>query len=416
MPFNAINRPHKSGKTEARRFFYDAFILPFKDKNRAYIYVTSMLFAFGAAFLEMFILLDFSDLPKIDMMYFLFIRFFCGTIIVCSVFYLISRHGGRVIYPYILGVIIASLLYYIFLMDPDSPIQVALMLGLISSPFWGIYHVLFAITASKENLGNEVSIASTGMTIGTTIGFAAGGIFAQYELQTLALGIGFLATALSIFMLVAYAYKIRLKKNLQESGLLDETLGQAADRCRYRSLGAGFDGVLQLCGGNLWIVYLSLSGISATAVGLWNAIMVLIKIIFTPIAGTLVNHGRRREMVLGSIVQTVGWAPFLIPSALVLPAMYVWSVGYQLFATGLNSTWYSTRTVSSLLLREMILGATRLISIPLLVPILYLDPVYFIIVTLIISALTIFYSLRWMKSIKDKYKGPVLAIANNVAP
>lgn len=416
MPSNSITRRHYNGFLELRRFLYNAFILPFRDPNRAYIYTTSMLFAFGVAFLEMFVLLDLSTLPRGEMMYFLFIKFFSSSIVVCSTFYLISRFGGRMCYPYIIGTLAVALLFYATLMDPNNPVQIGVMIGLLCAPFWGIYHVLFAVTASKENLGNEVSIAQTGMTIGTTIGFAAGGYFAQNDMQNIALLVGFVTTALSTLMLVIYAYRIRLRKNLEKSGLLDETLGQAYDRCSYRSLGTAFDGIVQLIGGNLWVIYMSLAGISATAVGVWNAIMVLIKIIFTPIAGTLVNHGRRREMVLGSIIHTVGWVPFLIPSAIVLPAMYVWSVGYQLFVTGLNTTWYSSRTISSLLLREMILGAIRLIAIPLLVPILYLDPLYFIIVTIIISAFMVFYSLRWMKFMKDQYKGPVLAIANNIAP
>lgn len=414
MSFNAFKNIPLGGLAEFRRFLYNAFILPCRDPKLAYLYVASMLFAFSSSFLDLFIVIDLMDMPMQDMMTYLILKNAGVSALVSVLFWMVAKFGGKLLYPLFISLITGGVLFCVLWPAPLSPLQLGAAFVIVNSPFWALYHVFFAISISDENVGNEVSLAGTGMTVGIALGFLAGGFVQSLEAEFIGTLIGFIGMAGGTLMMILHAYKMRLKKLLRESGALDETLGQAFIRCRYRSLGTFMEGIMQMGGGSLWVIFLKLAGISAAAVGIWNAVMVLVKIFFTPIAGSLINHGKRREMLLGSVLNTFGWVPFVLTTTMALPAMYIWSVGNQLYSSGLGSAWYQSRTVSSMMAREILLGVSRLICIPPLVLLLYHDTDYFIYVMVGLSALMIIYSLYWIRSIK--IKGPVMAMENMVSP
>ena len=412
MPYNSIKRRSLGGLKELKRFIYEAFVLPFKDGRLAYIYFTSLLFSFGFAFLDMFLLLDISKMSMEGMLQYLCPKYFFLLTIVTGTIFCVSRYNPKLVYATIATILAAALIYTYIKQDSLTPLEIGMLYGLFTSPFWGIFHVIFAVSTSKSNIGNEVSLAGTGMTLGTSAGFLAGGLFLGSAYQEFALIIGFSFIATATFCLILYAIKLRLRTYLRGNGALDESMKEAFLRCRYRSLGSVFEGIFNLCAGNLWIVFMAFNGIAAAMVGVWNALMIVIKIIFTPIAGSLVNHGQRREMLLGSSLTALGWAPLLFTNALILPAMYIWSIGAQLYATGLSSAWYSSRTISSLMVREIILGITRVSFLFVLVPLLYADSFYFVAISVFFAVLMVIYSIYWRLNIK--LKGPVLPFENKI--
>ena len=336
------------------------------------------------------------------------------SIVVIILLWMITKYGGKVIYPFITAMLSSAMVFCIFWPYDLTPWQLGFIFVLVNAPFWSLYHVFFAISVSDENVGNEVSLAGTGMTVGMAVGFAAGGYLQSMNIGIYGLVLGFGGMALGTCMLIYHAYKLKLRRLIIASGALTETLPEAFKRCRYRSIGSVLEGLIQIGGGNLWPIFLTFAGITAAAVGIWNAIMVLVKIIFTPVAGSLINHGQRREMFWGSVVTSVGWVPFIFTTMFALPAMYIWSVGNQLFSAGLGSAWYRSRTIASLMAREIILCITRLIFIPVMVLILYSSTTIFIYFMVGVSILMVLYSLYWMKSIK--IKGPVMPIETTVPP
>ena len=407
MPFNALKRRPLGGIRELKRFLYEAFILPCKDVPRAYLYFTSVIFAFSYSFLDLFIIIDLVKLEMSEMMSFQLTKYALISSLVIAIFLMITRYGGKVIYPFITAILSSAMVLTLAWPYELTPAMIGLIFALVNAPFWALYHVFFAISVSDENVGNEVSLAGTGLTLGVAIGTISGGIFQALDIGFYGLVFGFGGMATGTFMLILYANKKTLRDLIISSGALNETLPEAFRRCRYRSYGTILDGALQT-GSTLWAIFLSFSGIGAVAVGLWSGLMVFIKIVFTPIAGAMINHGHRREMMAGAIVTMTGWLPFLVTTTFALPAMYVWSVGNQLFQTGLNSAWYRSRTVASLMAREIILMTSRLIFVPLIIWLLYTDTTYFILFMIGLSCLMIGYSTYWMKSIK--IKGPVMPI------
>lgn len=397
-----------------RRFLYDAFVLPFKDGARAFMYFVSFFFALGFAFLDIFIALDTAALGPRELTEYLVSKF--GVILVVMPFalFLIGRIPDKLLFSLFLLSTLTGLGYIIFKGGILTPLEAGFLYGLTVSPFWAIYHVMFATATSDANIGNEVSLAGTGMTVGMTFGSVLGGLCSQFELQTLGMIIGFSVMICSTAILIFRALKTNFSKQLREIGALDETMWHALKRCRYRSVGSVLEGVMQLPTGNLWVVYLSLSGIAAAAVGTWTAFMVAVKVFFTPYAGALVNHGRRREMVLGSAFNLFGWAPFMfVTNLFTLSFMNVWAVGMQLFQTGLTTAWYNSRTVAAIMVREILLGLARTSALFVLIPILYADPETFIDIVIVLSSMMAFYAALWMGSVL--MKGPVLPIENIVA-
>ncbi len=413
MPFNALKRQPLGALSELKRFFYNAFILPCKDVQRAYLYFTSVIFSFSGAFLDLFIVIDLMKMDIMQMIYYLLIKNAGVSFLICLIFWMITKFGGKVIYPFITAMLSCAMVFCLFWPYHLGAIELGIIFMLINAPFWALYHVFFAISISDENVGNEVALAGTGLTVGMAIGTLAGGFIQAFDAGFYALVFGFTGMTIGTVMLIIHANKMTLRDFLIASGALNETLWEAFRRCKYRSLGSIFEGILQVGGGSLWFIFLSLSGIGASAVGIWAGLMVMIKVIFTPICGSLINHGQRREMLMGSGVTLIGWLPFVFTTTFALPAMYIWSVGNQLFSSGLSSAWYKSRTVASLMAREMILGIVRLICIPGMIFILYHSTDYFIYFMIAISFMMTIYSIYWMKSIK--IKGPVMPIETNVS-
>ncbi len=408
MPFNALKRRPLNPLAELRRFLYNAFVLPCKDVQRAYLYFTSIIFAFSSAFIDLFIVIDLIDLSAFEMIQYQIVKLGGVSLLVVLILWMITKYGGKVIYPFITAMLSSAMVFCIFWPYDLTPWQLGMIFMLVNAPFWSLYHVFFAISVSDENVGNEVSLAGTGMTVGMALGYFAGGFFQAIGIGMFGLVLGFGGMAIGTCMLIYHAYKLKLRRLIIASGSLTETLPEAFKRCRYRSLGSILEGLMHIGGGSLWAIFLSFSGITATAVGIWSALMVLVKVIFTPIAGSLINHGKRREMFWGSFVTSIGWIPFLFTTTFALPAMYIWSVGNQLFSSGLSSAWYQSRTIASLIAREIILGIVRVIFIPPMVLILYASTDYFIYTMVGIAVIMVIYSFYWMRSIK--IKGPVMPI------
>lgn len=397
-----------------KRFLYNAFILPFQDPQRGYIYFTSFFFALGFAFLDIFIALDVAAMGQRELTEYIVAKLGAISIIIPIALWLMGRIPDSLLYLLLLSLSLAGLACMIFMETEARPLEIGLLYASAVSPFWAMYHCMFASATSDKNLGNEVSLAGTGMTIGMTFGAVLGGFCSQYELNELGLYLGFIILILSNLALIIRALKTKFTKTLKNSGAMDESLWGALKRCKYRSVGSFLEGIFQAPTGNLWVAFLSLSGITAAAVGIWQAVMVLVKIVVTPLAGSLVNHGRRREMLLGAGLNLFGWVPFLygFTSFFVLLFMNIWAVGIQLFTTGLTSAWYGSRTVAAIIVREIIIGVGRVGCALVLIPLLYNDVQNFINTVVVIAAVMVIYAALWMRSVKTK--GPVMPIESIV--
>lgn len=397
-----------------RQFLRNAFVLPFRDPVRSFMYFISFFFALGFAFLDVFITIDAAGLGENEFTQYMVAKFGLLSLLIPAALLGMGRVGDRVFYGALIAVTLASLLYVVLKGGDLSPLEAGAFYAVFVSPFWAVYHIMFAVATSDENIGNEISLAGTGMTVGITLGSLAGGVCSQLELESAGAVLGFFIVAGATLSLIFRAGSTGLIGRLRQSGAIDETLWEALKRCKYRSLGSFLEGIFNIVGGNLWIVYLRFAGISAAAVGAWQAVMVVSKIVITPFAGDLVNHGKRREMVLGAGLNLLGWTPFLFgaQSFFVMISMNVWAVGSHLFSTGLTSAWYGSRTIAAIVVRELIMGVSRVGFIFLLVPVVYADPAAYIKITVVIGAVTVVYAALWMRSVR--MKGPVLPIENIV--
>jgi len=378
------------------------------------MYFVSFFFALGFAFLDVFITIDAASLGMQELMHYMTAKFALITLLIMGALQIMGRIGDRVFYTLMGSITVGSFIYIVLKGGDISSLEAGVFYAVFVAPFWAIYHIMFATATSDSNIGNEVSLAGTGMTVGMTFGSVMGGFCSQLGLETIGAIIGFGIVGSSTASLIYRAIKTGLIGKLRQSGAIDEGLFAALKRCKYRSVGSFLEGLFNIICGNFWMVYLRLAGISAAGVGIWHSLMVVSKVIVTPFAGSLVNHGKRREMVLGSGLNLLGWTPFLFgaKSFFVLASMNLWAIGTHLFSTGLSSAWYGSRTIAAITVREGIMGVSRVGIIFVLTPVLYADPDTFIKVTIIICALTVVYSALWMRS--TRMKGSVLPIENIV--
>lgn len=397
-----------------RQFLRNAFVLPFQDPMRSFMYFISFFFALGFAFLDVFITIDAAGLGAPELTAYMLAKFGGITVLMPAALLCMGRVGDKVFYAVLVAMMLAGLFYVVLRGGAVAPLEAGFFYALFVSPFWAVYHIMFAVATSDENMGNEISLSGTGMTVGITFGSLAGGVCSQLGLEAAGMIVGFLIVGAATTGLIVRAISSNLIDRLRQTGAIDETMWAALKRCKYRSLGSLLEGIFNIVGGNLWILYLRLAGISAAAVGAWQALMVVSKIIITPFAGALVNHGRRREMVLGAGLNLLGWTPFLFGahSFFVMISMNVWAVGTHLFSTGLTSAWYGSRTIAAIVVREIILGVGRIATVLLLTPVIYASTEAFIDITIIVGAAMVVYAALWMRSLK--MKGPVLPIENIV--
>jgi len=241
-----------------------------------------------------------------------------------------------------------------------------LILSLISESFWMAYHALMLSRTTRNERGYQVSAAALYQKIGTALGSVCAGIVLYFAYgqafivicSLLLLGI----TGTLLFMILRTNFNQIIPDS--EDGMLALALQNPA-----LLLLTIFQGALVSLNSFFAPVWMKMMGFTSILTGTLIASEVLVRLMVSRMAGTL-YHGRRgREISSGALVQAAGWTPwvfFTSPWIAGLSALF-WSAGSHLMNVGLDARWYDLKTLEAMAVREMALGAGRIVCFAALV-------------------------------------------------
>lgn len=375
---------------------YKGFVAPFKEARLAGLYVASLVTAFGWAFLDVFMGLDYLQKGLWQLVGFAAGKYGIIGFLMMPLFFLWTRIPVRV-YGAIIMLLPVLGLGYAFWNQVEGVrslggFEYGLLLGTGMSTFWVLYHLIMVANTSDGNRGNEISLATTGVTVGMFFGAIGGGYVKQFDFPQEYGMIGLAAMMTGTFLIWNCAWREDIFRRMRANGALQETFRQALLKDPERTRTTFMEGAFHVAHGLLWPVFLSVQGFAALGIGFVHGMNVLLKIFISPIAGYLTNQDHGREIEFGGWIKVAGWLPWLSLSsvALIPLSSVLWALGGHLFAVGTTARWYKCRSVASVAVREGLFGVSRVMFIFIMVPALFYSPAMFI---LICAALTTLLTL-----------------------
>lgn len=165
-------------------------------------------------------------------------------------------------------------------------------------------------------------------------------------------------------------------------------------------VGVGLEVILEFTSRNLFAVWLLLNGVSPLFVTSLYGIRIASTIAAAPLINRLVVRQRGEEFLGAAFLGVSGWVLLILfPSGVEVVALvsgsFLLGISSFLFITGLESRWYSRRSITQILMRELVLSVVRLFSIPLLSWLVFFDPFYFAVLALVMCAAQAPYG-RWL--------------------
>ncbi|MEM6781096.1 MAG: MFS transporter [Pseudomonadota bacterium] len=365
-------------------FLKRAFIDPFASPDRFRLYLGTVLGCSAFSGLILYFAFDFlSHGPWVLAAYFLTKSIFGNIFLMPFLFWLAQRFPER---PYFIGLLILQGIILLPLivtpLDQLSMLSLAflfsLLFSLFSASFWLLYHVLVIHSSSDANLGNEVSIANIGSSIGSMIGYFIGGLIFAFLPGTWFVMLCFAGLLGSSILLLS---AIPLESPVQtRSGNVFQSLFHKP----WQSVNTMLDGASHFLISFFAPVWLGFIGLSSVATGIVSALGIACKIASSPFTGHWFHTTKMREGKVGATLITAGWAPWAVIQSpfVLLWSYFFWTTGSHMFAVGLQSRWYTDKTYANMAAREVALGIGRSLTCILALILIHIDIQYFFLMAL----------------------------------
>ncbi len=390
-----------------RQALYKGFVSPFVETRLKGLLITTIVFCFGFSMFEMFVILDFgtADLSR-AVRWMLWQYLFTATLIPFLVVALRRMRAGPQALTLSATLLLSPLILLVF--GSSAPFFCAAVYALAISPFWVMYHLAMTAESTDENRGNEVSMAMMGSNIGMMSGAVCGGALVWFGLpQAVMTGAGISILVASTFFMMAYYLRLKIPQALQKLPGAGLTVWQGLFRDPHLSVLTVLEAMFYIVSFGAWPLFLAAMGLTALAAGAVQSLGILIRFVFSPLVGHLVNKGQGHETFTGALMRLTGWVPWaLVTSPVLIPfSILSWNIGAHFFGTGLMAEWYKTRAASSIASREICLGIGRILGVGLFVPLIALSPGLYIWAGIGVSALTLLALPATRKRIASRLAG-----------
>jgi hypothetical protein len=358
-----------------------AFLHPLQNRTRAFMFGGQFLGSLGVSFLQVFVALDMLRFGISGMMAYFMIRFALAGFVLFPFFtWLYFNRPRHWFMAAILGTECIALLP---LFAPDilqHPMPVGVCLALASTGYWQAFHLAMTAQTSDRGRGYEVSLSQIFQTVGGIAGSLAGGAASAWHFGPGTALVGFVVQIAATIMFFRSIPRPKSSDaqvahgQVQATRLRDEIFGNP-----QRSFLTLLDGVYAVMADVLLPAWLKLIGIAALGVGVVNALRTAMQIVAAPLTGKFFAADKQAELRLGSTLGLIGWLPwcFAPQSWLLLASIPLWSCGNILYRTGIEGRWYSNRSATAILAKEILLTIARLLSAMLIIPAMFGYPAGF---------------------------------------
>ena len=365
---------------------HKAFIAPFSSLERSILYLCAFLGQFGSFGALLYLAFDFtgSDL-SIVIAFYVGKFLFANLILLPFFFMLLKRHIGPAFFfsCVCMQIFILCLLYIhpelLTATTWNQGLVAGLLIALVSSPFWTIFHNLMLHFTTTDNRGHEVSIAELGLKVGVVTASMMSGL-----MLTFLPGIFFpLASLACITVGTITLALVTLDFTGQEVDRSTPMMQPYRDIFRRKLLNTAtlFQGAVTSLIEFFVPIWMKFFGFSAIITGGVLIAQIAVRTFISPITGALFERKDGSELRLGSIFFILGWLPWLFIShiGLLLYSFINWAVSSHTINVGMDSRWYDEQTLEGMATREIMLGIGRFLCAIIIMPLLVVSPHMFII-------------------------------------
>jgi hypothetical protein len=357
-------------------------------------FVGSIAFGFQTVFLSIDLFsLGFSGITK----FYLFWLVPAGFLFF-PVFSFLKQHFPRHFISSILGSQIAGLLLMYILKTnvadgTNDPLFAGLANAFAATGFWQLHHLALAGCSSAERRVKEVTTAKMCFLLGRVLGAWLGGLGALYSGEFVLFWISCLFLTFSTIGLGSICPKLEKDSNLltaKTGTVVTEGLLKTLTAYPRQYLGVCLEVIIEITSNHLFAVWLLATGASPGIVASLYAIRIASSILTAPFMELLIKQQKGREFLLASLTGVSGWLLliyFPLTTFEAIIGVFLLGVGSFLFVTGLESRWYARRSISQILMREIVLTINRIVAIPLLSFFIFTAQPYYIFVSILSFAL-----------------------------
>ena len=350
------------------------YLAPFQCAFRNLIYASGFLGCFGFSGAMMFFTFDLGAQGFFVLFSFFASRFISGNVIFMQLYlFLLHRfRGPKALFALIALGTIGSAASYSLLVLPQGSLLYALLSGflfsMVSAGFWSLHHAAMTIYTSDQNIGNEIAICGIFDSIGSAMGFLAGGLVLAAGFSS-----GF-ALFFTTMLLASVCLALSLRGMKQTADVKPyNPIEKIKNGCPKRTGMTLFHGAVQFFSSFAAPVWLGMLGAKSAFAGFLMSLNIVLQFLVSPVIGHLFHQQKEQEVKIGAAFLTAGWLPLLIfQKALLYPLSSVlWMVGDNMLHVGTISRWYKSRDLADVAARELLLGAGRFGACALALPILF---------------------------------------------
>jgi len=328
-----------------------AYLKPWRDSQRAHIFIVGFLANFGYGTLSFTLNYAMAvEGPMNSFLYQVLRMFMLGYIFVPLTFWFHSKFKSR------------NLLFLIqlaglglFFIDRSSGLINGLAVTLAFAPFLALHNYRFAKAQSRDNRGNETALISFLVAMSYSIGLFLGGFALQFGYYYAAVIGGSLCTMIGSYFL----YQPLTGRNNVSKVKSLIGINKPSTRISF------FSGLFNVMADGGMPIWMHALGISPLGAGINMSLRPMIGLLLTPVAGWLIQKKGFRAGQLGGAALILGWA--LMAGAPYMP--WILSLGLGVISIGSNllnpmevGRWYKRRSSAGIIAREMVIATGRMHS------------------------------------------------------
>lgn len=362
--------------------FVRTYLHPFRSPKLAVTYLSLLLGMLGQGFLFLYLAVDMAKIGYGAVVSFYESWFLTAGLVFFPLFFTIMKTWGRtaliaiVIALEVMGMV-ALLLYG----HTSSPLALGFIIALFATGYWQMHHLNIAGHTSSHSRGFEVSLAKIIMQVGGILGSAlaafAMGVASMDHLPSFAFLFVFAAT----FGLIATLPRIHDGKDDEDMGSIRmENITDVFKSYPRQNLATFLEAIYEMYIQILLPVWLTFMGISGAVIGVLQTMKGAVTALCAPFTGSVIHKGRGEEFTIAAASGTGGCLAILTGGLAMIPlviASLLWAVSRLAFQTGLESRWYSRRSMTQILIREIMLTLGRAVSIPAIAWIAFFAPAWY---------------------------------------
>jgi hypothetical protein len=280
------------------------------------------------------------------------------------------------------------------------------LVALFATGYWQINQLAMAAHTTRAARGFEVSFLAGVAEVGALIGASTAALLSAMHLPFAPQYIAFVLQAAATLMLGLTLPKASslAGDDVQQGGLAIEPFWACFRRFPRQNLGIAVGAVHELAVVMLLATWLVSSGYQVITLGGLRVGSSIATFLLAPLCGRLIHRQQGGEFKLASGLGVLAWLLVLTVPHLagVAIAALIWPLSAFFMRTGLESRYFSRRSSTQILVRQVILALVRLPTLPVLCWFATRQTHLYPVAGIVVAVLILPYGIYLLRSEKER--------------